>query len=388
MEQSAQNRPKAVVLSAATGYGGGERSLEALLPLLARDYQLHLLIENRRHMAHSQDLLLGADACMTQLPRLYRPLQILYSVIWLLRKWRLKPDFILANTNKSALIAAIVSRFFSSVGKKTKVYVRDFQWRDLDFIAKSLKAALFLVPSSALIECKDYLGDYVLPKGSVRWAVVPNAAPMSRADAPAAFPQQLIGVRYILSLATIARWKGQEYAIEALRRLPSNIHLVISGDVADRFYLDQLTSMASTPGLRSRVHFLEFQDDPSSLLQNAVCVAVTSVARHGGPETFGRVVIEAWMHATPVVAFDVGGPKHLITTGSTGILTPESDSTALAAAVQWIIDNPDGAKAIAQRGSREVLERYGQKSIYDHLVALISDKKPEPQSLAPITSPR
>jgi glycosyltransferase involved in cell wall biosynthesis len=388
MTQIAQSRPAAIILSAATGYGGGERSLEVLLPLLARDYQLHLLIENRRHMSHCQDLLSDTDARMTRLPGFYRPLQILYSVIWLLQKWRLKPDFILTNTNKSALIVAVVSRIFPSVGKSTKVYVRDFQWRGLGFIAKSLKAALFLVPSPALVESNNYLASYVCPKGLVHWAVVPNAALTARVDKPAAIPRQLVGERYILSLATITRWKGQEYAIEALKMLPPDVHLVCSGDVADQSYLDQLKSITSALKLEDRVHFLEFQNDPSGLLQNAVCVAITSVSLHGGPETFGRVVIEAWMQSTPVVAFDCGGPKHLIASGVTGILTTESDAADLAAAIQWIIDNPDHAGEIAQRGAREVREHHGQEKIYGLLTGLISNKEAAPQSPASNTSSR
>ncbi|HEY8948795.1 MAG TPA: glycosyltransferase family 4 protein [Rhizomicrobium sp.] len=386
MEQIVRNRPKAIILSAASGYGGGERSLEMLLSLLAHDYELHLLIENRRHLSRCQHLLTGTDAKITPLPIWYRPLQILHAIVWLLRRWRLKPDFILTNTNKSAFVVALVSRLLPRVGKKANVYVRDFQWKQLNFIAKSLKRSLFLVPSPELVEYNGYLADHLRPRGPARWAVVPNAASIERTENPAALPEQLVGMRYILSLATITRWKGQEYAIEALGMLPSDIHLVISGDVADQSYLDQLIAMASTLGLGNRVHFLGFQDDPTSLLQNAICVAITSVSRHGGPETFGRVVIEAWMHSTPVVSFETGGPKHLIAAGATGFFAPEFDVSALAAAIRWIIDNPDGAAAIAKRGNHEVRDRYEREKIYELLLEIVRDN--ETKSLAPATSLR
>ena len=55
-------------------------------------------------------------------------------------------------------------------------------------------------------------------------------------------------------------------------------------------------------------------------------------------ETFGLVAREAISHAVPVVAFDVGGLKDILTDGVTGRQVEEITSAALAKAVVGAID--------------------------------------------------
>lgn len=362
---STRNRPVALILSTATGYGGGERSLEALLPQLARDYTLHILIENKRHIARCREILGGTDAQITTLQGMARPLQLLRGVAWLLWRLRRHPAFVLANTNKGGMIVAIAAKLRPALAHRSVLYVRDFQWLHLGFIIGILRKSLYLFPSRALLDAPDYIAPHLEPQGPLRWAIVPNIV-MAGTD-NALLPPTLKGLRYVLSLGSITRWKGQHYLLEAIRDLPSDIHAVICGEVADPGYRAELEQLANTPALKGRVHFLPHQPSPGAILRGAVCVAVTSVAAHGGPETFSRIVIEAWAEGVPVVAFDVGGPHYLIENGQNGLLVPEGDSSGLTAAINSLLSDERLGARLTKGGADRIQMEYHPATIYPAL---------------------
>ncbi|GAB6083229.1 glycosyltransferase family 1 protein [Desulfuromonas carbonis] len=56
-------------------------------------------------------------------------------------------------------------------------------------------------------------------------------------------------------------------------------------------------------------------------------------------ETFGNVVLEALASGLPTVAFNVPGPRDILLSGESGILVEEQSATALAAALQSLVDD-------------------------------------------------
>ena len=89
-------------------------------------------------------------------------------------------------------------------------------------------------------------------------------------------------------------------------------------------------------------------------------------------ESFGLVALEAMACGTPVVASRVGGLPYVVRDGETGLLVPDSDPAALAAALRRILTDSAlrsrlGARAREfargyswQRVAREMLELYHQ----------------------------
>jgi glycosyltransferase involved in cell wall biosynthesis len=69
----------------------------------------------------------------------------------------------------------------------------------------------------------------------------------------------------------------------------------------------------------------------------------------------GNVVIEGFSAARPVVAAASQGPTELITHGHNGLLAPLEDATALAAALNEVLESPALAHDLAQAG-RETYE--------------------------------
>ena len=170
----------------------------------------------------------------------------------------------------------------------------------------------------------------------------------------------------------LTRWKGQHVALEALRSLPG-VHLAIVGEAlfteGDRAYRDELQRTAMEPGLQGRVHFLGFQSDVTSLLQAMDVVAHCSVAA----EPFGRVIVEAMMAGTPVVATRGGGVDEIITDGQDGLLVPPADPAALALAVGRIMQDSALASKLASAALKSARERFSMEQTVGRMHQLLKD---------------
>jgi glycosyltransferase involved in cell wall biosynthesis len=114
---------------------------------------------------------------------------------------------------------------------------------------------------------------------------------------------------------------------------------------------------------------------------------ISSVAEYDGPETFSRVIIEAWQNARPVVSFAVGGPKYLIDDEADGLLVPEKDVSAMAKALIRVWKDESLRVRLGQAGRRKVEEKFVAGKVAEAVVEAIvnapSDR--EGSRLAPST---
>lgn len=191
-----------------------------------------------------------------------------------------------------------------------------------------------------------------------------QAAVRKRLGLPNGF---LIGI-----FGRLTRWKGQHIALEALRSLPG-VHLVVVGEALftedDRAYRDELQRTAEEPALQGRVHFLGFQSDVTPLLQAMDVVVHCSVAA----EPFGRVIVEAMLAGTPVVATHGGGVDEIITDGQDGFLVPPADPPALALAVGKIIQDPALAAKLSSAALASASERFSMEKTVGCIRQLLKD---------------
>jgi glycosyltransferase involved in cell wall biosynthesis len=157
-----------------------------------------------------------------------------------------------------------------------------------------------------------------------------------------------------------------------LRSLPG-VHLAVVGEALftedDRAYRDELHRVAEEPGLQGRVHFLGFQSDVTPLLQAMDVVAHCSVAA----EPFGRVIVEAMMAGTPVVATRGGGVDEIITDGQDGFLVPPADPAALALAVGRIMQDPGLASKLTSAALDSARERFCMEKTVGRMHQLLKD---------------
>jgi len=87
-------------------------------------------------------------------------------------------------------------------------------------------------------------------------------------------------------------------------------------------------------------------------------------------ETLGLAILEAQACGVPVVASAVGGIPEALVDGTTGLLVPEADDVALAAAVLSLAEDPARRTAMSEAGTRHVREHHSLDVMVDAYLAL------------------
>ena len=109
-----------------------------------------------------------------------------------------------------------------------------------------------------------------------------------------------------------------------------------------------LPDLAADLGISDVVDFRPHS--PRAELFRWYCVSdVVGVPSHN--ESFGLVALEAQACGRPVVATDVGGLRHAVDDGATGLLVPGHDPAEWAAALGSVLDDPE-ARTLAGRHRR------------------------------------
>lgn len=170
--------------------------------------------------------------------------------------------------------------------------------------------------------------------------------------------QQLgLGSQFVVGhFSRLSPWKGQHILIEALKYCPEDVIALFVGEAlfGEQQYVEQLHQQIQQAGLHHRVRFLGFRSDVPQLMAACDVVAHTSTA----PEPFGRVIVEAMLSGTPVVATAAGGAIELITPGQTGWLIPPGDAGKLAAIIHECRNHPAQRQAIATNAQLKAKQRF------------------------------
>ncbi len=141
--------------------------------------------------------------------------------------------------------------------------------------------------------------------------------------------QTLIGL-----VGVVARWKGhKEFILAAhkvLQTLPQT-HFAIIGDQiydthGDKNFLDELKELCHELGVSKNIHFVGFQKNTLPVYNSLDW----SVHASKTPEPFGRVIAEAMLCHTPVIASNAGGVLEIVDDKITGLLHTPGDVDSLA----------------------------------------------------------
>ncbi|HET7568456.1 MAG TPA: glycosyltransferase family 4 protein [Gaiellaceae bacterium] len=92
-------------------------------------------------------------------------------------------------------------------------------------------------------------------------------------------------------------------------------------------------------------------------------------------EQFGRVLVEALWCGVPVVGSDSGEIPWVIETTGGGLVVPEGDEDALAAALRELRDDPRRRAELAERGRREVAARFSVEAAAGALDRLLLEAR-------------
>lgn len=152
-------------------------------------------------------------------------------------------------------------------------------------------------------------------------------------------------------------WKGQETVIRAMADVVRDHPLarcLLVGAPADQRFAAEMRQLVAELGIGQQVVFVGFHENVIDFMSMADVVLHASIL----PEPFGRVALEAMACRKPIIGSDAGGIPEIIETGHTGLTFRPGDVRQLAAAIRWLLDHPDEAALMGERGYDRLIERF------------------------------
>jgi len=143
---------------------------------------------------------------------------------------------------------------------------------------------------------------------------------------------------FILFVGALLPAKGVGVLIKAYRRLNTETKLVVIGLKHPRY------SYSGGNGV------VLIENAPRSLVLQAFDSCRFAVFPSVWPESSSTVMLEAMAGEKAVVGSRIGGLSELIVDGDTGILVPPKDAEALSEAMSYLLQNPQVAEHMGQRG--------------------------------------
>ena len=170
----------------------------------------------------------------------------------------------------------------------------------------------------------------------------------------------------MLFVGRLVPHKGVDALIEAL---PAGVGLDVVGPPLDPAYIDQLHVLA---GDRD-VAFHHDWDDARLVrgYQECLCTVLPSVYRdrYGGatnvPELVGQTLLESMACGRPVICTPVGGMPEIVRAGVTGMIVPERDRRALAAAIRELHGDAAAADRMGLAGREHAVREHRWEQVVE-----------------------
>jgi glycogen synthase len=174
---------------------------------------------------------------------------------------------------------------------------------------------------------------------------------------------------YVLFVGRITDQKGIFHLLEAARRLPTGVQVVLCASAPD------------TPEIEERLRRAVADRPTVTWINEMVPVeVVTQLYSHAAVfccpsvyEPFGLINLEAMACETPVVASAVGGILEVVEDGKTGLLVPPATPDALADALTRVLENPALGRALGQAGRRRVEDKFAWASVAERTEQVYAD---------------
>ena len=231
----------------------------------------------------------------------------------------------------SATVATMLSihHLIGTWQRKTSVYIALTEWARSMFIEAGL-------PADKLVVKPNF--------------VDPNPAVGSGAGG------------YALFVGRLSAEKGIETLLEAWRVVGGEVPLLIVGEGP----LASLVAAAANEIPRVTWLGRRGPEEIRSLLGEATCLVFPSECY----ETFGRVIVEAFATATPVIASGHGAAAELVAAGITGLHFCPGDPLDLAAKVRHLYSHPSVRVRMGAAARKEFEDRYTSDVNYHLLMAI------------------
>lgn len=206
-----------------------------------------------------------------------------------------------------------------------------------------------------------------IPTGVDADLFVPGDKMRARDSAGLPRDKTIIGI-----VATLRRWKGHRYLIEAFARLPdNNLLLLIVGDGPQH---DALKQHIHDAGLDARILMPGNQRDVLPWLQAMDIFVLPSYANEGVPQA----IVQAMLVGLPIVTTSVGSIPEAVRDGENGLLVHPQDSTDIVAALDRLLRDAALRLRLGEQGRRFALAHFGLEAMLDKMEAVFRKVCPAP----------
>jgi glycosyltransferase involved in cell wall biosynthesis len=348
-------RPRVLVLITLPEVGGAQAYVAALLPALAREFDVTVAAHGRGWLTDQAAAAAVPYVTLRHVRRPIDPLVDLRGLAELVRLMlRLRPDVVHANSSKAGILGRIAATL---TGVPVRVFtVHGWAFRAYDPPASTLylwaDRAMRRLTTRIVCVAESELSSGVAARtcDPARTVVIPNGVPLDRPQRR--HPARLDEPATILSVGRLRAPKDFLTLVRAAARLPARSARVrIVGDGPDRTELEAEIDRLALDGT---VELMGERADVPELLA-AADVFVLPSRSEGMPMS----VLEAMAAGLPVVASAVGGVPELVQDGTTGALVAPGDPDALGAALAALAGDPAARGRLGAAGRARAEARFG-----------------------------
>ncbi|WP_324671888.1 glycosyltransferase family 4 protein [Hymenobacter sp. GOD-10R] len=173
----------------------------------------------------------------------------------------------------------------------------------------------------------------------------------------------------LLYLSNYIQGKGQNFALQAFRQAYAQNNQLrlafVGGDMGlekNRQFRQQLEADVQQYNLAAVVTFEGFVTDVEKRIK-----AADILLNFSESESFSLTCLDALYYGTPLIATDCGGPAELFENGKSGLLVPNRDVEAMAAAIARLAANPAERAQFSAAGRAYVRHKFQQAATYEQL---------------------
>ena len=285
----------------------------------------------------------------------------IYSTFYLCRLiWKNRIDIVHTNNFKAALIGGLASLLSG----------RPMIFHDRVHITHGILGRLVALLAARIIVVSRAVGTKHRGFIANKVRLIRDGIDVDRfTPSGGAGPGDLIG-----SLGRISEEKG---IIDLVESAPLILDQVPDASFAiggapftpdDEVYLERIKRRIGELGLSEKFRFPGYVEDARGFLESVSVLALPSKN-----EPLRLVPLEAMALGKPVVSFDIGGPREIISNRVDGVLVGPGDRGAFAQAIADLLKDPQTARQMGARGRQTVAKRFSHRVFVDTVMRLYDE---------------
>lgn len=179
----------------------------------------------------------------------------------------------------------------------------------------------------------------------------------------------------IIYLGAMSRIRGLVEVIEAFARLGkkhADWELVLLGETRPASFEAELKALARQRGVEGNVTFIPWvpYDEKEELSSQASIGVITYLPYSNNTSCLPNKLFDYMLVGLPVVASNFPLYREIIEPNRCGVIVDPSRPDDIAEAMLYLVEHPEEARAMGERGLRAVRERYNWEHESDKLLSL------------------